>query len=102
MPNAFQVKETERLSEDQPAEDLQTLEKETRNQNQEKEMTGLETLIAKELVSFVAKTIWQLVQSDENDLTADQAKSQSKSMLSDLSEDAQKVFKHNLPKEFKL
>ena len=65
-------------------------------------MTGLETLIAKELVAFATKTIWNLVQSEDNSLTASQAKAQSKSMLSDLSEEAQKVFKHNLPKDFKL
>ena len=65
-------------------------------------MTGLETLIAKELVQFGAKLIWNLVQSEDNSLSASQAKTQSKSILSDLSEEAQKVFKHNLPKEFKL
>ena len=65
-------------------------------------MTGLETLIAKELVQFAAKAIWDLVNSDDNDLKAEQAKAHSKAVMSGLSEDAQKTFKHHLPAEFKL
>ena len=36
-------------------------------------MTGLETPIAKELVQFAAKAIWDLVNSDDNNLKAEQA-----------------------------
>ena len=65
-------------------------------------MTGLETLIAKELVMFAAKAIWDLVNSDDNNLKAEQAKAHSKAVMSELSQEAQLTFRHHLPKEFKL
>ena len=65
-------------------------------------MTGLETLIAKELVMFAAKAIWDLVNSDDNNLKAEQAKAHSKAVLSELSEDAQRTFRDHLPAKFKL
>jgi hypothetical protein len=65
-------------------------------------MTGIETIIAKELVMFAAKAIWDLVNSDDNNLKAEQAKAHSKAVLSELSEDAQRTFRDHLPTEFKL
>ena len=65
-------------------------------------MTGIETLIAKELVQFAAKAIWNLVNSDDNDLSTQQAKAHSKAGLNELSEDAQRTFRDHLPAEFKL
>ena len=65
-------------------------------------MTGLEMLIAKEIATFAAKAIFDMVQSEDNTLSADQAKAHAKSALSELSEQAQKAFIHNLPKHFKL
>ena len=65
-------------------------------------MTGLEMLIAKEITTFAAKAIFDMVQSEDNNITADQAKAHAKSALSELSEQAQKAFIHNLPKHFKL
>ena len=53
-------------------------------------MTGLEMLIAKEIATFAAKAIFDMVQSEDNSLTADQAKEHAKSALSELSEQAQK------------
>ena len=100
--DALQIKETTNLSGNQPAQDLQTLESKTWNQNQEEKMTGIETIIAKELVMFAAKAIWDLVNSDDNDLKAEQAKAHSKSVMAGLSEEAQLTFRHHLPAEFKL
>jgi hypothetical protein len=65
-------------------------------------MTGLEALIAKELVSFAAKAIFNMVQDENNNMTSGQAKAHAKSALSELSEQAQKAFIHNLPKHLKL
>ena len=65
-------------------------------------MTGIETLIAKELVQFAAKAIWDLVNSGDNNLKAEQAKAHSKAVMAGLSQEAQLTFKHHLPKEFKL
>ena len=100
--DAIQIKETTNISCNQPAQDLQTLESKTWNQNQEEKMTGIETIIAKELVMFAAKAIWDLVNSDDNDLKAEQAKAHSKSVMAGLSEEAQLTFRHHLPAEFKL
>jgi len=62
-------------------------------------MTGLEALIAKELVEFAAKAIWNMVNPDENDLKAEQAKAHSKAVLRGLPEDAQQALKeHRAPK----
>lgn len=65
-------------------------------------MTGLEALIARELVQFAARAIWDLVNSDDNDLKSEDAKAHSKAILSELSEDTQREFKRHLPAEFKL
>ena len=65
-------------------------------------MTGLEMLIAKELVTWGAKAFFDAVQDDGNSLTAEQAKQHSKNAMSELSEQAQKAILHNLPKHLKL
>lgn len=65
-------------------------------------MTGLEMIIAKEIATFAAKAIFDMVQSEDNNMTADQAKAHAKSALSELSEQAQKAFIHNLPKHLNL
>jgi|TARA_R110002012_G_scaffold196963_1_gene365475 hypothetical protein len=65
-------------------------------------MTGLEMIIAKEIASFAAKAIFDMVQSEDNNMTSDQAKAHAKSALSELSEQAQKAFIHNLPNHLKL
>jgi len=65
-------------------------------------MTGLETIIAKELVQFAAKAIWDLVNSDDNNLKAEQAKAHAKAGLNEISEDARRAFKFHLPDQFKL
>jgi hypothetical protein len=65
-------------------------------------MTGLEMLIAKELVTWGAKMFFDAVQDENNSLDADQAKSFSKNAMEELSEQAQKAILHNLPKHLKL
>mgnify|MGYP003653845342 CR=1 FL=1 len=59
-------------------------------------------IIAKEIASFAAKAIFDMVQSEDNNMTSDQAKAHAKSALSELSEQAQKAFIHNLPNHLKL
>jgi phage-related minor tail protein len=65
-------------------------------------MTGLESIVAKELVLFAAKAIWDMVNSDDNDLKSEQAKAHAKAGLNEISEDARRAFKFHLPAEFKL
>jgi len=65
-------------------------------------MTGLEMMIAKELVTWGAKMFFDAVQNDNNNLSADQAKVFSQNAMGELSEQAQKAILHNLPKHFKL
>ena len=65
-------------------------------------MTGLETLIVKELITWGAKAFFDAVNDDENSLTAEQAKKHSKNALSSLTEDAQKAIIENLPRHLKL
>ena len=65
-------------------------------------MTGLEMMIAKELVTWGAKMFFDAVQNENNNLSADQAKVFSKNAMGELSEQAQKAILHNLPKHFKL
>ena len=56
-------------------------------------MTGLETLIVKELITWGAKAFFDAVNDDENSLTAEQA---------NLTEEAQKAIIENLPRHLKL
>ena len=65
-------------------------------------MTGLEAMILKELVTWGAKMVFDVVQDDGNSLTADQAKQHSKNALSNLSKEAQKAIIENLPRHLKL
>ena len=65
-------------------------------------MTGLEMIIAKELVTWGAKMFFDAVQNENNNLSADQAKVFSKNAMGELSEQAQKAILHNLPKHLKL
>ena len=58
--------------------------------------------ILKEFVTFAAKAIFDMAQSEDNNMTADQAKAHAKSAMSEMSEQAQKAFLHNLPKHLKL
>jgi hypothetical protein len=65
-------------------------------------MTGLEALVAKELVEWGAKFLFNIVQDQGNDLSAEAAKKFSKEAMSQLGEEAQKAIKHHLPKGLKL
>jgi len=100
VTDAIQIKKTEGISGNQQARSLQKICKALKEE--EEKMTGLEALIAKELVSFAAKAIFNMVQDENNNMTPGQAKAHAKSALSELSEQAQKAFIHNLPKHLKL
>ena len=66
------------------------------------DMTGLESLIIKELITWAAKSFFDAVQDDSNNMTADQAKQISKDAARSLSDDATQALKHHLPRQFKL
>ena len=100
VTDAFQIQETKIVSGNQQAERLQEVCKTLKKE--EEKMTGFEMIIAKEIVSFAAKAIFDMAQSEDNNLTADQAKAHAKSAMSEMSEQAQKAFIHNLPKHLKL
>ena len=65
-------------------------------------MTGLEMLVAKEIIERGAKMLFTAVQDDQNSLTSDQAKRHSKNAMAAISEDAKKAILHHLPKHLKL
>ena len=65
-------------------------------------MTGLEMMIAKELITWGAKLLFDAVQDDGNNLDAQQAKGFSKKAMDGISEEAKKAILHHLPKHLKL
>ena len=65
-------------------------------------MTGLEMMIAKELITWGAKLVFDAVQDENNNLDAKQAKGFSKQAMDGISEEAKKAILHHLPKHLKL
>ena len=65
-------------------------------------MTGLESLVVKELIAWAARALFDAVQDDKNDMTAEQAKEFSKNAAKSLSDDAARSNKHHLPRELRL
>ena len=58
-------------------------------------MTGLESLVVKELIAWAARALFDAVQDDKNDMTAEQAKEFSNNAAKSLSDDAARAITHH-------